>query len=98
MIRTVLCAVVMAALAWSSFARPLARGPNGEVPPGATAVLLGQGSPLLNASRSGTSVGIAVRGTLYVFDAGPGVERRIFEVLAQHAALAIKTIGISIRS
>jgi ribonuclease BN (tRNA processing enzyme) len=43
-------------------------------------IILGDGSPLLSADRSGTSIGILVRGTLYVFDAGPGVLRRLFEV------------------
>ncbi len=42
-------------------------------------VILGDGTPLLSADRSGTSIGIVVRGTLYVVDAGPGVLRRIFE-------------------
>lgn len=42
-------------------------------------VILGDGTPLLSADRSGTSIGIVVRGTMYVFDAGPGVLRRIYE-------------------
>ena len=42
-------------------------------------IMLGDGSPLISADRSGTSIGVVVRGTMYVFDAGPGVLRRIFE-------------------
>jgi ribonuclease BN (tRNA processing enzyme) len=42
-------------------------------------VILGDGTPLLSAERSGTSIGIVIRGTLYIFDAGPGVLRRIQE-------------------
>lgn len=48
-------------------------------PPRSAIVVLGDGTPLLSADRSGTSIGIVVRGTLYVFDAGPGVLRRIQE-------------------
>src|SRR6185503_18150698 len=49
-------------------------------PPARSAiVILGDGTPLLSADRSGTSIGVIVRGTLYVFDAGPGVLRRIHE-------------------
>lgn len=44
-----------------------------------TLVILGDGTPILSADRSGTSIGLVVRGTLYVFDAGPGVLRRILE-------------------
>ena len=46
-------------------------------------VVLGVGTPNLTAERSGTGLGIAIRGTLYLFDAGPGVERRLFELCAR---------------
>jgi ribonuclease BN (tRNA processing enzyme) len=49
-------------------------------------VVLGVGTPNLTPERSGTSVGIIVRGTLYIFDAGPGVERRLFELCARPSA------------
>ncbi len=62
-------------------------------PSAVKAVLLGQGTPLLNASRSGTSVGIVAGGTVYVFDAGPGVEHRIFELRDRHPDLGIRAIG-----
>jgi ribonuclease BN (tRNA processing enzyme) len=38
-------------------------------------LMLGTGTPIIDAAHSGTSVGILVRGSLYIFDAGPGVER-----------------------
>jgi hypothetical protein len=47
--------------------------------PHASIVILGDGTPILSADRSGASIGIVVGGTLYVFDAGPGVLRRIYE-------------------
>ena len=46
-------------------------------------IMLGDGTPVITADRSGTSVGVYVRGTLYVFDAGPGVIRRIMEAKAK---------------
>lgn len=55
-------------------------------------VVLGDGTPLLSAERSGTSIGIVVRGTLYVFDAGPGVLRRIFET-RERLRLGIERLG-----
>lgn len=42
-------------------------------------IILGDGSPILSADRSGTSIGVLVRSTMYIFDAGPGVLRRVFE-------------------
>lgn len=65
-------------------------------PPAATAlstiVILGDGTPLLSADRSGTSIGVLVRGTLYVFDAGPGVLRRIQEA-RERVGLAVERQG-----
>lgn len=55
-------------------------------------VVLGDGTPLLSADRSGTSIGVVVRGTIYVFDAGTGVLRRFFEA-QQRLGLGIATIG-----
>jgi ribonuclease BN (tRNA processing enzyme) len=55
-------------------------------------VILGDGTPLLSADRSGTSIGIVVRGTLYVFDAGPGVLRRIQET-RERLRLGIQRLG-----
>jgi ribonuclease BN (tRNA processing enzyme) len=54
-------------------------------------IILGDGSPLISADRSGTSIGVLVRGTLYVFDAGPGVLRRVFE--AERLRPDIKGLG-----
>ena len=55
-------------------------------------VILGDGTPLLSADRSGTSIGIVVRGTLYIFDAGPGVLRRILET-EERLELGIERVG-----
>src|SRR5205085_7870801 len=55
-------------------------------------VVLGDGTPLLSADRSGTSIGVVVRGTIYVFDAGPGVLRRLFEA-QQRLGLGIVALG-----
>ncbi len=55
-------------------------------------VILGDGTPLLSADRSGTSIGVVVRGTLYVFDAGPGVLRRVFEA-RERLGLGIGRLG-----
>lgn len=61
--------------------------------PGAMVALLGQGTPLLDGERSGIGVGVAVRGTLYVFDAGPGIEHRQYQLMERHKELGIKTVG-----
>jgi ribonuclease Z len=53
--------------------------PQAEPSSHASVIILGDGSPVLSADRSGTSIGVLVRGTLYIFDAGPGVLRRVFE-------------------
>lgn len=49
--------------------------------PAARIVMLGTGTPILDARHSGNSVGVLVHGALYVFDAGPGVERRMLEAV-----------------
>lgn len=46
-------------------------------------LMLGTGTPVIDAAHSGTSIGILVRGALYIFDAGPGVERRMLEAVAK---------------
>lgn len=58
----------------------------------AAVVVLGDGTPVLSADRSGTSIGVVVRGTIYVFDAGPGVLRRLFEA-QQRLGLGIVISG-----
>ena len=44
---------------------------------GSSIVILGAGSPSITAERSGTCIAVIVNGTAYLFDAGPGVERRV---------------------
>ena len=51
--------------------------------PAARIVMLGTGTPIIDAAHSGNSVGILVNRALYVFDAGPGVERRMLEAVAK---------------
>ena len=46
-------------------------------------LMLGTGTPVIDATHSGTSIGILVGGSLYIFDAGPGVERRMLEAVAK---------------
>src|SRR5262245_62116508 len=57
------------------------------------AIVFGVGSPNINAERSGTSIGIVAGGTLYVFDAGAGVERRIMEAAPKLAAMGVGKFG-----
>jgi ribonuclease BN (tRNA processing enzyme) len=57
------------------------------------AIVLGVGSPNIDAARSGTSIGIVAGGTLYLFDAGPGVERRIMEARPKLEALQVRRLG-----
>jgi ribonuclease BN (tRNA processing enzyme) len=49
----------------------------------AQVLILGTGTPIIDAAHSGNSIGILVRGALYMFDAGPGVERRMLEAVAK---------------
>lgn len=49
----------------------------------AQVLMLGTGTPIIDAAHSGNSIGILVRGSLYIFDAGPGVERRMFEAVTK---------------
>jgi ribonuclease BN (tRNA processing enzyme) len=51
--------------------------------PAAQILMLGTGTPIIDAAHSGNSIGILVRGALYIFDAGPGVERRMLEAVAR---------------
>ncbi len=46
-------------------------------------VMYGTGTPIITAEHSGNSVGVLVHGALYLFDAGPGVERRMLEGVAK---------------
>lgn len=75
-------------------AAPMLQGqvPASPAPPRSAVVILGDGTPAISASRSGTSIGIVVRGTLYVFDAGPGVLQRIFEA-RERMNLGIRKLG-----
>ena len=79
----------ISALVLGAHERPVRQQPP---PPHASVVILGDGTPLLSADRSGTSIGIAVGGTLYVFDAGPGVLRRVFEA-RERLRLGIQRLG-----
>ena len=58
-----------------------------------SAIVFGVGSPNLAAERSGTSIGIVAGGSLYIFDAGPGVERRIMEARSKLATLQVRMLG-----
>jgi ribonuclease BN (tRNA processing enzyme) len=64
-------------VALTSAPRVLAQASPVASPPAARSqiLMLGTGTPIIDAAHSGTSVGILVRGSLYIFDAGPGVER-----------------------
>jgi len=55
--------------------------------------MLGVGSPVIGPNRSGTSIGIVAGATLYVFDAGPGVDRRVLEATPQLSELAVQQFG-----
>ena len=58
--------------------------PSPPLSPGhAQILILGTGTPVIDAAHSGNSIGILVRGALYIFDAGPGVERRMLEAVAK---------------
>jgi ribonuclease Z len=95
----VLC--VLASLGTASSAVSRAQVPSSTPTPtpatpiksGTTAIVFGVGSPELNAERAGTSIGIVAGGTLYLFDAGPGVERRIIEAGPKLAAFNVQRFG-----
>jgi ribonuclease Z len=76
-------AVLIVAL--TSASRVLAQASPVASPPATLSqiLMLGTGTPIINAAHSGTSIGILVRGSLYIFDAGPGVERRLLEAVAK---------------
>lgn len=57
------------------------------------AILLGVGSPVITATRAGTSIAIIAGDRAYVFDAGPGVERRLLESTAQFSSLGAAELG-----
>jgi ribonuclease Z len=73
--------------------RPLRSQSAPAAPPSAAAIVLGVGSPNLTVERSGTSIGIVAGGTLYIFDAGPGVERRIMEARVKLGTLQVRRLG-----
>ena len=56
-------------------------------------MVLGVGSPVIDAGRSGTSLSIIANGTIYVFDAGPGVERRLMQAQPQLSSLGVRHFG-----
>jgi ribonuclease BN (tRNA processing enzyme) len=61
--------------------------------PVTAAIVLGVGSPNIDADRSGTSIGIIASGRIYIFDAGAGVERRLAEARPNLAALKVTRFG-----
>lgn len=61
--------------------------------PSTAAIVFGVGSPNITAVRSGTSIGIVAGGTVYLFDAGAGVERRMMEAAPKLAALHVQKLG-----
>lgn len=61
--------------------------------PSTAAIVFGLGSPNITAERSGTSIGIVAGGTVYLFDAGAGVERRMMEAAPKLAALHVRRLG-----
>ena len=85
-----LAAALTSMNAFSAHAQPQASAANTSLR--SAVVVLGDGTPVLSADRSGTSIGVVVRGTIYVFDAGPGVLRRLFEA-QQRLGLGIVTLG-----
>jgi len=72
----------------------VAQSPQIGPPSGSShAIVLGLGSPEIDSQRSGTGIAIAAGDTLYVFDAGPGVLRRLMEAQPQLAAWKIRQFG-----
>jgi ribonuclease Z len=74
--------LALAAIATSIAAAQQRQAPAPD-PDKSAILILGSGAPGITADRSGTGIGIIVRGTLYTFDAGPGIERRILEAQAR---------------
>ena len=72
-------------LASTSATKLFAQAPPVPSPPArhAQILMLGTGTPIIDAAHSGTSIGILVARSLYIFDAGPGVERRMLEAVAK---------------
>jgi ribonuclease BN (tRNA processing enzyme) len=56
-------------------------------------IVLGVGSPVIDSQRAGTGIAIAAGDTLYVFDAGPGVLRRLMEAQTKLAGWKIRQFG-----
>jgi ribonuclease BN (tRNA processing enzyme) len=81
------------ALVLTSSGSLLSQAARSEAKSASAAIVFGVGSPLLTAERSGTSIGIVADGTLYIFDAGAGVERRIMEAGPKLAALKVQKLG-----
>ena len=83
--RTFIFSTAALMVALTSAPRVLAQAsPAGSSPaPRSQILMLGTGTPIIDAAHSGTSIGILVRGSLYIFDAGPGVERRLLEAVAK---------------
>lgn len=92
--RLSLCGLSLLAVATADIggARDAART-SAAPPPGQTTVLILGDGPLISAERSGTSIGVVVRGTLYVVDAGPGVLRRVFEARQRLPQLGVQRLG-----
>jgi ribonuclease BN (tRNA processing enzyme) len=70
--------------ALTSAARVFAQAPAPSAPARhAQILIIGTGTPDIDAAHSGNSIGILVGGSLYIFDAGPGIERRLLEAVAK---------------
>jgi ribonuclease BN (tRNA processing enzyme) len=81
------------ALVLTSSGSLLSQAARSEAKSASAAIVFGVGTPLLTAERSGTSIGLVADGTLYIFDAGAGVERRIMEAGPKLAALKVQKLG-----
>jgi len=83
------CALVISSL--GSLLSQTSETQNGST--STAAIVLGVGSPNIDAERSGTSIGVMAAGRLYVFDAGAGVERRIMEASPKLATRKVQKFG-----